>query len=57
MSPNTRSDAVGLLLRAKQALRKKKSAALPKDSNFIQKAVENLMAKGIVGNNGDLSGE
>lgn len=47
----------GLCLRVRQAIRKKSSAALPQDANFIQNAVENLMSKGIVENNGDLSGE
>lgn len=53
------SDAAvqGFCLRFQQALRRKGSAVLPKDTNFIQNAIERSMAKGIVENNGDLSGE
>lgn len=36
---------------------KKEPAVLPKDTNFIQNAVEKSMAKRVIENNGDPSGE
>ena len=46
-----------VLLKGQAGHKKKASAVLPKDTNFIQNAVEKSVAKGIAENQGDLSGE